>query len=68
MVMPRSCSSSLLSRYRILPAMRAEMMLLEARSESAYEDFPWSTCPTMLSGSMTTNGEAVEHVTEAMVL
>ena len=37
-VMPRSCSSSRLSRYRIVPASRLEMIPFAARSESAKED------------------------------
>ena len=43
MVIPRSCSSSLLSRYLIFPAILVEMMLLAANSESTKVVLPWST-------------------------
>lgn len=49
MVIPRSCSSSLESRNRSLPAIREEMMLLEDRSESAKEVLPWSTWATIVT-------------------
>ena len=42
MVMPRSCSSGLESRYRILPASLGEMMPLVAMSPSVSDVFPWS--------------------------
>jgi hypothetical protein len=43
MVMPRSCSSGLESRYLILPASLGEMMPLVAMSASVREVLPWST-------------------------
>ena len=43
MVIPRSCSSSLLSKYLILPAIRVDMMLFAARRASIIVVLPWST-------------------------
>lgn len=47
-VIPRSCSSSLLSIYRILPAIRDEIILFAASIESMSVVFPWSTCPSVV--------------------
>lgn len=41
-VMPRCCSSSLLSMYRILPAILAEIMLFATRRPSTNVVLPWS--------------------------
>lgn len=48
-VIPRSCSSSLESRKRSLPAILVEMMLLDESNESANEVLPWSTCATIVT-------------------
>ena len=48
-VMPRSCSSSLLSRYLIFPAILVDMMLFAARSASIMVVFPWSTWPIVVT-------------------
>lgn len=48
-VMPLCCSSSLLSRYLIFPAIRDEMMLLAASSASIIVVLPWSTCPMVVT-------------------
>ncbi|KIY46597.1 hypothetical protein FISHEDRAFT_12172, partial [Fistulina hepatica ATCC 64428] len=42
-VIPRSCSSSRLSMYLILPAIRVDMILFAARSASMRVVLPWST-------------------------
>lgn len=57
-VIPRSCSSSRLSRKRSLPASRVEMMLLDDRSESAKEVLPWSTCATIVTLRVLASGAA----------
>ena len=42
MVIPRSCSSGLESRYRILPASLGDMMPFVAMRASEREVLPWS--------------------------
>ena len=46
-VMPRCCSSSVLSKNRILPANLGEMTPLEHTNESDKVVLPWSTCAKM---------------------
>ena len=48
-VIPRCCSSSLLSRYLIFPAIRVEMILFAARRASIMVVFPWSTWPIVVT-------------------
>ena len=48
MVIPRSCSSSRLSRYLILPTILDDMMLFDAKRASIRVVFPWSTCPSVV--------------------
>jgi hypothetical protein len=47
MVIPRSCSSGLESRYLILPASLGEMMPLVAMRASVSDVLPWSTWARM---------------------
>lgn len=48
-VIPRCCSSSLLSRYLIFPAILKEMILFAARRASMSVVFPWSTWPIVVT-------------------
>jgi len=49
MVIPRCCSSSLLSRYLIFPAILEEMILFAAKRLSISVVFPWSTWPIVVT-------------------
>ena len=48
-VIPLRCSSSIESRYLIVPANRSEMIPLCSQSESARVVLPWSTCAAMVT-------------------